>query len=324
MAVENTETPIETLDEDEDGIILRRREPSTLASSPPRYRLHEYQNTWHTWDLSAEDIRYLRRSLGLSQIAFSSLLGVSPRTIQAWEQGSRKPLPALLLSIAELGNREGVPRSYLPPDHRPNGKGPDYRIPIPANHPGAVLLSHTLSYMQKDMGLHMVDIATVSGIPRATLARWELGHSPGNRNPVEVLLAILHGVFLGPHTLYHKWVPFRKGQGFLQNKRAATPYQKVLAEVLERIVPKSEQEYGQEQDWENIPDLPWDESKEEGAYVPSSFSPEELPVAEEGGSSPSSPPSPTENPETIPEEPAGDNALFQTTPLRWKGLRKLE
>ena len=45
----------------------------------------------------------IRRKLKLSQSAFASLMGVSPRTIQDWEQGRRKPQgPAKsLLRIAE-------------------------------------------------------------------------------------------------------------------------------------------------------------------------------------------------------------------------------
>ena len=45
----------------------------------------------------------IRKRLRLSQSAFASLMGVSPRTIQDWEQGRRKPQgPAKsLLRIAE-------------------------------------------------------------------------------------------------------------------------------------------------------------------------------------------------------------------------------
>ena len=45
----------------------------------------------------------IRKRLKLSQSAFASLMGVSPRTIQDWEQGRRKPQgPARsLLRIAE-------------------------------------------------------------------------------------------------------------------------------------------------------------------------------------------------------------------------------
>ena len=47
--------------------------------------------------------KVIRQKLKLSQSAFASLMGVSPRTIQDWEQGRRKPQgPAKsLLRIAE-------------------------------------------------------------------------------------------------------------------------------------------------------------------------------------------------------------------------------
>ncbi len=45
----------------------------------------------------------IRQKLRLSQSAFASLMGVSPRTLQDWEQGRRKPQGAAksLLRIAE-------------------------------------------------------------------------------------------------------------------------------------------------------------------------------------------------------------------------------
>lgn len=38
--------------------------------------------------LSPEEIRALRRSLGLTQIAFEDLLGVGPKTVVRWEKGT--------------------------------------------------------------------------------------------------------------------------------------------------------------------------------------------------------------------------------------------
>ena len=47
--------------------------------------------------------KIIRKKLKLSQSAFASLMGVSPRTLKDWEQGRRKPQgPAKsLLRIAE-------------------------------------------------------------------------------------------------------------------------------------------------------------------------------------------------------------------------------
>ncbi len=38
-----------------------------------------------------DDVRRVRDELHLSQLAFSSLMGISVRTLQEWEQGRRKP-----------------------------------------------------------------------------------------------------------------------------------------------------------------------------------------------------------------------------------------
>lgn len=59
-------------------------------------------------------LRVIRERIGLSQTAFASLLGFSPRTIQSCEQGWRHPSPALekaalLLLISHLRG-ENFPR----------------------------------------------------------------------------------------------------------------------------------------------------------------------------------------------------------------------
>lgn len=42
-------------------------------------------------EFSEPDVREIRSNMGLSQSAFAALLGVSPRTLQDWEQGRRTP-----------------------------------------------------------------------------------------------------------------------------------------------------------------------------------------------------------------------------------------
>ena len=48
----------------------------------------------------ANDVMITRQRLGLSQVAFARMLGISPRTIQEWEQGRRSPQGAALSLIA--------------------------------------------------------------------------------------------------------------------------------------------------------------------------------------------------------------------------------
>jgi len=62
-----------------DGI----REIKAHKGGKVKLRTHELKEP-----SSAQDIR---KKLGLSQEAFAGLIGVSPRTLQDWEQGRRKP-----------------------------------------------------------------------------------------------------------------------------------------------------------------------------------------------------------------------------------------
>lgn len=49
------------------------------------------------------DAKAVREKLGLSQIQFATLIGISPRTLQNWEQGHRRPEGSAraLLRVAE-------------------------------------------------------------------------------------------------------------------------------------------------------------------------------------------------------------------------------
>jgi putative transcriptional regulator len=54
--------------------------------------------------IGAPDVQHIRGSLGLSQEQFALLIGVSPRTVQNWEQKRREPegaAKALLMVTAK-------------------------------------------------------------------------------------------------------------------------------------------------------------------------------------------------------------------------------
>jgi putative transcriptional regulator len=53
--------------------------------------------------MSPKDIAHLRQKLNCSQTVFAMMLNISPKTVQAWEQGSREPGDAALklLTIAK-------------------------------------------------------------------------------------------------------------------------------------------------------------------------------------------------------------------------------
>ncbi|MDB6096950.1 MAG: DNA-binding protein [Francisellaceae bacterium] len=53
------------------------------------------------------DVKLLRKKIGLTQINFATMIGVSVRTLQNWEQGYRKPEgPALALLTIFKNNPE--------------------------------------------------------------------------------------------------------------------------------------------------------------------------------------------------------------------------
>ena len=53
--------------------------------------------------MSPKDIAQIRQKLNCSQTVFAMMLNISPKTVQAWEQGSREPGDAALklLTIAK-------------------------------------------------------------------------------------------------------------------------------------------------------------------------------------------------------------------------------
>jgi putative transcriptional regulator len=65
-------------------------------------------------------IKKIRKALGASQSVFALILNVSPKVVQSWEHGARRPTNAALklLSIAQTD-----PQILLPPKtdsaHRP-------------------------------------------------------------------------------------------------------------------------------------------------------------------------------------------------------------
>ena len=42
-------------------------------------------------ELGAAEIKDIRRKAGLTQVAFANVLGVSPKTVEAWECGRNRP-----------------------------------------------------------------------------------------------------------------------------------------------------------------------------------------------------------------------------------------
>lgn len=43
-------------------------------------------------DISAEDIKAIRKKLGFTQTVFAAVIGVSTKTVEAWEKGTNQPI----------------------------------------------------------------------------------------------------------------------------------------------------------------------------------------------------------------------------------------
>ena len=59
------------------------------------------------------DVMITRQRLGLSQVAFARMLGISPRTIQEWEKGRRRPQGAALSLLRIAQAKPDIVREVL-------------------------------------------------------------------------------------------------------------------------------------------------------------------------------------------------------------------
>ena len=68
-----------------------------------------YVEPLHTY--SAEEIKKIRSDLGMTQVLFADVLGVSAKTVEAWEKGTNHPTGSAccLLDILSSGCIKDVP-----------------------------------------------------------------------------------------------------------------------------------------------------------------------------------------------------------------------
>lgn len=52
--------------------------------------------------IGARQVKAVREKVGVSQPVFAALLGVSPQTIKAWEQGTKRPTGAARRMLGEI------------------------------------------------------------------------------------------------------------------------------------------------------------------------------------------------------------------------------
>jgi putative transcriptional regulator len=75
--------------------------------------------------VSARQVVLLRERYKMSQGVFAAALNVSPKTVQSWEQGSRRPNQAALRLLEIFGRQPDILRSFFGEVTRTkNGNGP--------------------------------------------------------------------------------------------------------------------------------------------------------------------------------------------------------
>jgi len=61
----------------------------------------------------------LRHSLCMSQAVFAAVINVSPKTVQSWEQGVRKPSQAALRMLEVIDEDPGIVKIIMTPKPKP-------------------------------------------------------------------------------------------------------------------------------------------------------------------------------------------------------------
>jgi putative transcriptional regulator len=64
-------------------------------------------------EFSREEVKEIRGAAKMTQAAFAEFLGVSKKTVEAWESGRNKPSGACCRLLALLEVNPAFPESYL-------------------------------------------------------------------------------------------------------------------------------------------------------------------------------------------------------------------
>lgn len=63
-------------------------------------------------DFTAEEIKTLRHTLNMTQNTFAALMGVSSKTVEAWEAGTNVPLGTARRMLGLLKSDNSIPVKY--------------------------------------------------------------------------------------------------------------------------------------------------------------------------------------------------------------------
>lgn len=63
-------------------------------------------------DFEAKEIKSIRTELGMTQVLFAGLMGVSPKTVEAWEAGRNMPDGPARRILSMLKSDPGLPQRF--------------------------------------------------------------------------------------------------------------------------------------------------------------------------------------------------------------------
>jgi len=63
-------------------------------------------------DICAEEIRNLRNDIGLTQAMFAAVIGVSTKTVEAWETGTNRPIGPARRMLSLIRINPGILETY--------------------------------------------------------------------------------------------------------------------------------------------------------------------------------------------------------------------
>lgn len=126
------------------------------------------------WPLFGRIVGERRIVLGIDRRQLAERLGLSPRTIEAWELGTKRPRERQLPPLAEeLGVETAVLIAALPDDTPPSPLG------------------QVIRRRQRLLGFSRDDIARKVGVDGATISRWAWGrNAPGDAHIRRLAIAL--------------------------------------------------------------------------------------------------------------------------------------
>ena len=63
-------------------------------------------------EISADEVKEIRKSLNMTQSTFAAVLGVSNKTVEAWEKGTNTPAGTARRMISMLKTDHSIPEKY--------------------------------------------------------------------------------------------------------------------------------------------------------------------------------------------------------------------